>query len=304
MAFRLAMHNWMRPEPIETTLARLARFGYEGIEISGEPAQYDTGQVGELLSKHGLKCWGSVTLMVHGRDLINEDRYVRIGGIQYVKDCLSLAGTLGGQILTVIPSTVGKTAPMSTPDNEWRWAVEGLRECQEHAERVGVRMAIEPLNRFETYFINRHDQALELAAEVGGNCGVCLDFFHMNIEEESWEGALRACGDKLLDVHIADNNRMPPGQGAIDWKHAIHVLQDMGYGGYLTVEFVVPVDRTPRSTRKEIGDAAEAEASEGLIKFLRDHGTGSVPEHYYDRYVQESADHLRSSEKQLESARA
>lgn len=304
MAMKLAMHNWMRPEPIEITLTRLARFGYQGIEISGEPAQYDTGMVRDLLDRNALKCWGSVTLMVNGRDLINEDKYVRIGGIHYVKDCLSLAATLGGEILTVIPSTVGKTAPMSTPENEWNWAVEGLKECQEHAEKVGVRMAIEPLNRFETYFINRHDQALELADAVGGNCGVCLDFFHMNIEEDSWEKALKATGERLVDVHIADNNRMPPGQGAIDWVHAIEVLNGMGYGGYLTVEFVVPVDRTPSSTRKEIGDATEAEASEGLIKFLRDHGTGAVPEHYYDRYVQESADYLRNSEKQLEAARA
>ncbi|MDQ6772075.1 MAG: sugar phosphate isomerase/epimerase [Candidatus Dormibacteraeota bacterium] len=306
MALKLAMHNWMRPEPIETTAARLARSGYQGIEISGEPAQYDAVQVKALLDRHGLRCWGSVTLMTTGRDLISEDHYVRLGSIQYVKDCLSLAASLGGQIVTVIPSTVGKTAPMSTVENEWGWAVEALKECQEHAEKVGVRIAIEPLNRFETYFINRHDQALELAGQVGGNCGVCLDFFHMNIEEEDWERALRdtqATG-KLYDIHIADNNRMPPGQGSIDWAKAVSVVQDMGYDGYLTVEFVVNVDRTPRSTRTEIADATEAEATEGLIKFLRDHGTGTVPEHYYDRYVQESADHLRESEKRLAAPRA
>src|SRR5260370_7564756 len=76
MALKLAMHNWMRPEPIETTLARLARFGYDAIEISGEPATYDAGEVKELLAKHNLKCWGSVTLMVNGRDLIHQDHYV------------------------------------------------------------------------------------------------------------------------------------------------------------------------------------------------------------------------------------
>ncbi len=151
-------------------------------------------------------------------------------------------------------------------------------------------MAIEPLNRFETYFINRADQALELAHQVGGNCGVCLDFFHMNVEEVDSGEALKSCGNRLLDVHIADNNRMPPGQGAIDWKQAIKVLTGMGYDGYLTVEFVVPVDRTPRSQRKEIGDATEAEASAGLVQFLRDHGTGAVPEHLYDQYVRESGE--------------
>lgn len=297
MALKLAMHNWMRPEPIDTTITRLARFGYDGIEISGEPTEYDPGQVKALLDQHRLTCWGSVTLMVKGRDLIHEDKYVRLGSIQYVKDCLTLASKLGGKILTTIPSTVGKTAPMSSPENEWKWAVEGLKECQEHAEEVGVRMAIEPLNRFETYFINRADQALELADQVGGTCGVCLDFFHMNIEEADWAEALRSCGPRLLDVHIADNNRMPPGEGAIDWKQAIKVLTGMGYDGYLTVEFVVPVDRTPRSQRKEIGDATEAEASAGLVQFLRDHGTGAVPEHLYDQYVRESGEYLRGSMK-------
>jgi len=293
MALKLAMHNWMRPEPIDTTIKRLARFGYEALEISGEPAEYDPAQIKPLLDQSRIKCWGSVTLMVKGRDLIHEDKYVRVGSIQYVKDCLTLAGKLGGQILTVIPSTVGKTTPMSSPEKEWKWAVDGLKECQAHAEKTGVRMAIEPLNRFETYFINRADQALELAHQVGGNCGVCLDFFHMNIEEVSWADALTSCGDKLLDVHIADNNRMPPGQGAIDWRQAIKVLTGMGYDGYLTVEFVVPVDRTPRSKRKEIGDAAEAEGSAGLVQFLRDHGTGAVPERLYDEYVRVSSEYLR-----------
>jgi len=306
MALKLAMHNWMRPEPIETTLARLARFGYDGIEISGEPATYDAGEVKELLAKHNLKCWGSVTLMVNGRDLIHEDHYVRLGSIQYAKDCLTLASKLGGKIVTLIPSTVGKTAPMASVEQEWKWAVDGIKECQEHAEKVGVKIAIEPLNRFETYFINRHDQALELAHQVGGNCGVCLDFFHMNIEEDDWVKALKTTGDagKLYDVHVADNNRMPPGEGSIDWKRAVDAVHAAGYSDYLTVEFVVPVDRTPRSTRKEIGDATEADASEGLIKFLRDHGTGAVPEQYYDRYVKDSASHLRASDKQVQPAKA
>ena len=163
MALKVAMHNWMRPEPIETTISRLARAGYDGIEIAGEPAVYDAGQVRSLLEEHGLECWGSVTLMVGGRDLLHEDKYVRIGSIQYVKDTIDLIDALGGKILTVVPSTVGKIVPMASPEEEWGWAVESLKECQSYAEEKGVRIALEPLNRFETYFLNRHDQALALA---------------------------------------------------------------------------------------------------------------------------------------------
>jgi D-psicose/D-tagatose/L-ribulose 3-epimerase len=293
MALKVAMHNWMRPEPIETTITRLARAGYDAIEIGSEPATTDVDEVRSLLEEHDLRLWGAVTLMVGGRDLLHEDKYVRVGSVQYVKDTIDMISTLGGEVLTVVPSTVGKIVPMASPEDEWDWAVESLKECQAHAEERNVRLALEPLNRFETYFINRHDQALALAEDVGGNCGVCLDIFHMNIEEADWAEAIRTVGDKLYAVHVADNNRMPCGQGAIDWGAFIGTLEEVGYDEFLTVEFVVTVDRSRISTRKEIGDASEAEASVGLEQFLRDHGTGAVPDELYDRYVKDSIDELR-----------
>src|ERR671915_1023288 len=290
---KFAMHNWMRQEPIETTIERLGRCGYDGIEISGEPSVWDTDAVKRLLDQHGLECWGAVTLMTGGRDLLHEDAYVRRGSIEYVKDILTQISAWGGRILTVVPSTVGKVVPMGSPEDEWKWAVESLKECQAHAEKQGVRLGLEPLNRFETYFLNRCDQALALAEDVGGDCGVCLDIFHMNIEEADWAAAIQAAGDKLVDFHVADNNRMPPGQGAIDWELIVRTLGEVGYDAYLTVEFVATVDRRRISQRREIGDASEAEASVGLEQFLRDHGTGAVPESLYDQYVQESVDCLR-----------
>jgi len=172
------MHNWMRQEPIESTIERLGRSGYDAIEISGEPTVWDTGEVAGLFEKHGVGCWGSVTLMTGGRDLLHEDPYVRRGSIEYVKDTMSQIAEWGGKILTVVPSTVGKVTPMASPEEEWTWAVESLKECQEHAEQVGVRIGLEPLNRFETYFLNRADQALALAEDVGGNCGVCRHVPH------------------------------------------------------------------------------------------------------------------------------
>src|SRR4051794_3708655 len=130
----VSMHNWMRPEPIERTIARLGRLGYDGIEISGEPALYDVKTVRGLLAEHGLECWGSVTLMTGGRDLLHEDRYVRQGSVSYVKDCMTLVSRLGGKILSVVPSTVGKVVPMASAAEEWSWCVQALRECQAHAE--------------------------------------------------------------------------------------------------------------------------------------------------------------------------
>jgi sugar phosphate isomerase/epimerase len=290
MSMKVSMHNWMRPEPIERTIERLARLGYDGLEISGEPQGYDAGQVRALLDQHGLECWGAVTLMMGGRDLLHEDPYVRLGSVQYVKDCLSFVAALGGRIVTVVPSTVGKIVPMASPEDEWRWAVEGLKECQAHAEEVGVRIGLEPLNRFETYFLNRCEQALALADAVGGDCGVALDTFHMNIEESDLLEAIRAAGDRLVDFHVADNNRMPPGFGALDWDAIARELQGIGYDGHLTVEFVPALDRAA-----QIGDASEAGGGAGIEKFLRDHATGAVPEALYERYTADSIERLRAA---------
>jgi D-psicose/D-tagatose/L-ribulose 3-epimerase len=295
VAIKVSMHNWMRPEPIERTIERLARMGYDGIEISGEPQGYDPDLVRGLLEDNGLECWGAVTLMMGARDLVHEDPYARAASVAYVKDCLTFVSRLGGKIVTVVPSTVGKTVPMGSPADEWRWCVDALKECQAHAETVGVRIGLEPLNRFETYFLNRCDQALALADAVGGDCGVALDAFHMNIEESDLLAAIRAAGDRLVDFHVADNNRMPPGHGALDWNAIVAELIRIGYEGHLTVEFVASVDRSAISERQEIGDASEAGGGAAVEKFLRDHSTGAIPEDYYDRYAQESIDHLRAA---------
>jgi D-psicose/D-tagatose/L-ribulose 3-epimerase len=295
MSIKVSMHNWMRPEPIERTVARLGRLGYDGLEISGEPAIYDVAHVRGLREEHGVECWGGVTLMTGGRDLLHEDRYVRLGSVAYVKDCLTLVAELGGRILTVVPSTVGKVVPMASAADEWRWCVESLRACQAHAETVGVRIGLEPLNRFETYFLNRGEQALALADEVGGDCGVALDMFHMNVEEPDWAAAVRAAGDRLVDFHVADNTRMPPGHGAVDWEAVVRELAGIGYEGHLTVEFVASTDRTPISERTDIGDVSESGATPGMAQFLRDHSTGAVPEERYAAYARESLDHLRAA---------
>lgn len=278
---KLGMHNWMRTEGIEMTLKRLARFGFQGLEIVGEPMRYDVGQVHALLQQYNIECWGAATFMTPGRDLIHEDAYVRYGTVKYMKDCVDLAAGLEGQILCIVPSTMGKVVPMASFREEWRWAVEGLREVAYYAGEKGIRPGIEPLNRFETNFINRHDQAILLAQEVGLNMGVVLDSFHLNIEEADPIVAIKQTTSYLIDFHVADNNGYPPGRGAINWQAHMNALREIGYYGYLTGEFVVPIDRTPAAlAEQEIEDAVEQ-------------GTNVLSERYYDLLVRQTGDFLR-----------
>lgn len=288
-----SMHNWMRPEPIETTLERLHRFGYDSIEISGEPTRYDTDEVRSLMEKYEIACWGTVTLMTEGRDLIHPDKYVRVGTIAYMKDCIRMARALGGQMFCIVPSTVGKLKPLASRAEEWKWAVEGLKEVAAFAADHGIVPGIEPLNRFETYLINRHDQALRLAEEVGNGLRVVLDCFHINIEEVDPMQAIRNVGGNLLDFHVADNNRKPAGQGKYNWAEVIDTLKSINYQGHLTAEFVLPIDHTPLAQSREAGQG-EMEFTESDLKFIEGRGSGLITAAEYDQAVETNIKHLKT----------
>ena len=204
---QIAMATWMRIEPIETVIRRMARLGYDSIEISGEPELVDAKEVSKLLKENDLECWGGVSIMVEGRDLIHPEESVRASTIRYLKDCVTMLKELDSSIFTIVPAQVGKTKPTSTAEQEWAWAIEGLREVYVHSEREGIALALEPINRFETYFLNRHDQALLLAEAVGPNCGVCLDCFHLNIELRLVLGRDEFLADERRDHKAAGKNR-------------------------------------------------------------------------------------------------
>jgi sugar phosphate isomerase/epimerase len=287
------MHNWMRVEPLDRTCERLAQCGYESIEIMGEPEQYaDRAAVRATLEKHGIRCWGSVTLMLEDRDLLHPDDAKRAASVRYVRDCVDLVADLGGQEITIVPGLVGKTKPTAPAEQEWEWAVSGLREIYEHAGPKRVRMALEPLNRFETYFLNRGAQAVALAEEVGEDCGVCLDCFHINIEEADPLAAIRDAGGRLADFHIADSNRMAAGMGHMDWPAIVDQVRSVGYDGALTVEFVPSIDRTPINPYPDALETEEVEISEGLAQFIEDHGSDVVNDKFYTWLVQSTADTL------------
>lgn len=288
----LSMHNWMRAEPIEVTIARLAKYGYESIEISGEPEIYNTKHVRALLKDHGIRCWGSVTLMLGQRNLVAKDQAQREMSVQYVKDCITMVKELDGHEITIVPGTVGKINSEGTPEEEWQWAVDSLKECYDHAKKSGVMVAIEPINRFETYFCYRASQALALAEAVADDCGVCLDAFHLNIEEVDPYESIRQAKGRLVDFHVADTNRFACGQGHWDWLKLVGTLKTIGYDGALTVEFVAPVDRTPANPYPDAIERNPVDISPEQRKFIEDHGSSLLTEEFYSWQVKVCADTL------------
>lgn len=289
----IATHNWMRPESIKRTIQRMRQVGVDAIEISGEPDQYNPREVRALLKENGRTCWGSVTLTLGERNLAAKSSAQREKTVEYMKRVVTLAKELDGRIVTVVPVTVGKVVADGTPQQEWQWVVEGLKEVYAHSEKAGIQLAIEPLNRFETYLINRGDQAQALADAVGPNCGVCLDLFHMNIEESDILGAFRKAKGRIVDVHIADNNRFAPGMGTLDFPAIVETIRGTGYEGALTLEFVATVDRTPASPYGNQVETNPVDVSPEQMQFIIDHGSNLLSDAFYTGLFERSVQVLR-----------
>ncbi|KAA2218946.1 sugar phosphate isomerase/epimerase family protein [Maribacter flavus] len=288
----LAIHNWMRAESLEHTLGRIAKLGYTRLEIQGTPENYDAKKIKPVMDDHGIQCWGSVTLMLEERNLLAKDPAQRKMSVQYVKDVAKMVYDLGGSVISLVPATVGKIIPDATPEQEWEWAVKGVKEIYAYTEDLGLKIGIEPINRFETYFINRGGQALALAEAVGPNCGVCLDTFHMNIEEVDMFETMKKVGDRLVNFHVADNNRMAPGMGHLDWARIIRTLNEINYDQVLSVEFCAPLDRTPANPFPNSIDTDPEGLTAEQKKFLEDHGSSAVTDEFYTMLTKKSMETL------------
>jgi sugar phosphate isomerase/epimerase len=187
----------------------------------------------------------------------------RRDAIEQLRSQLSVIAELGGAgVLT--PASWGMfslrlppfTPPRQPPDDR-KVLLEALLELAGHAAREGVWLAVEPINRYEDYMVNRLDQAVSLAEEVERELGldsvrVCADLFHMNIEEDDLAAAILAAGPRIAHVHVDDSNRLQPGSGHIDFAAVLDALRAVGYDDWLTFECQLrgaPEQALPASTR-------------------------------------------------------
>jgi sugar phosphate isomerase/epimerase len=251
--------------PLDATLGRIAAAGYDGVEIPGEPDLFDPADVRRLLARHGLRPLGlTASCMVPAtrRDLAHPDPAVRADAVGYVLDCLRLAAEIGAPLAQMLPSGETRLAPIGTRADEWAWSVTAMQDAAREAERLGVKISIEPLNRYEAYLVTNADEALAYVAAVGSPCvGMTLDLFHAHLEEPDIRKAILKAGPHLLHVHIADTNRQGLGRGHLDVAACLHTLQTIGYAGAVVLE-VMPPGPNPFQSIK---DAQSVEVLDGYI---------------------------------------
>lgn len=226
-------------EPIVEGIARVARAGYDGVEIVGEPAQTDIPSVKAALEANGVVASSIVSIYTPERDIVSSTAAVRRAARDYVKGNIDFARDLGADIVTFTPTACMKIVAEASIDQEWDWAVEAATELAEYAGQAGVKLVLEPWNRYETYLINRTDQAVRFIDQVGSeHLGYMADTFHMSLEERDISESIRAAGPRLSHVHLADSNRAAPGYGHTDFEPIVQAIADTGYTGWISYELL------------------------------------------------------------------
>lgn len=220
---------------------RSAEIGFSGVELAiRDPLVIDTSFITKTLDELNLELCAIGTGQAWGEDglsFTHVDKDKRKEAVESVKSHLPLAQKTGAVVIIGLLRGVLQEHTAISFEKAQELMYECFSECCEGASKAGVRIAFEPINRYETSFINRTDEGLELIEKVGGdNLGLLLDTFHMNIEEPIMEKSLRDAGDKIFHVHYADSNRLYPGQGHIDFGSIVYTLKDIGYKDYLAGE--------------------------------------------------------------------
>lgn len=216
----------------------LVAAGVDGIEAPCfDPAGFDLDGFRGALQQHGLAAT-LCSVNPAGANPISDNAVERAAALDHWLAVIALAGEAGAEILAgPTYSPVGHLPGRRRTDDEWARAVEFHQQLGPALDQAGVELAVEPLNRFETYFLNTAADAVRLVEHVAHpRVGILLDTFHANIEEKSLEAAFRACGRHLKHVHTCENDRGIPGSGHVDWSIVLRAIQETGYDDWLTIE--------------------------------------------------------------------
>jgi D-psicose/D-tagatose/L-ribulose 3-epimerase len=255
-------------------LEKLKSMGFDGVEIPIFNLDIDYTTWGKRLDDLGLRRT-AVTVRTNDDNPISPDAAVRQKGVELNKKTLDCCAAAGAEtIVGPFHSALGHFTGAGRTENEWNWGLDSMRATAEYAAQVGVMLGVEPLNRFEVYFLNSQADAAEFCRQVNHpHCRMMYDTFHSNIEEKNIAKAFDAIKDMVCHIHISENDRSTPGAGNIRWDENFDAIKSIGYDGWLVIEaFGLALPELAAATRiwRRMFDSELQLAEEGL-KFMKSH---------------------------------
>ncbi|MFT3746786.1 MAG: sugar phosphate isomerase/epimerase [Agriterribacter sp.] len=251
------------------------KWGFDAVEIALEDASHiDAKIVKKALDDNGLVC-GSICAAMGGDRDFRGSASDQEGAKKYLEGIIDVMPDLGCSFLIgPLYSAVGR-ADFETPENykkQWDLVVKHLNSLANYAQKANVTLCLEPLNRFETDFINTCDQVLKLANDIDhASVGVHLDTFHMNIEEKNQAKAILKAGSKLKHFHACGTDRGTPGNDSLNWTEIFNALKQIGYDNNIVIESFTPdvkIIAKAASIWRNMEPSQQSIAEEG-VKFLK-----------------------------------
>ena len=239
-------------DEIRPILDDIKAIGFDAVELPVFELDVDKyARWSKYLDEAGLARTG-VTVRGGADNPMSADPAVRKKGIANNKlalDCCQAAGCEA--LVGPYHSGLGEFSGKGPTVDEWRWAVESMREVAEYAEEAGVMLGLEYLNRFECYLLNTAADGARFCRDVNHpNCKMMYDTFHAHIEEKNIPNAIRALKDCLVHVHISENDRSTPGQGNVRWPENFDTLKEIGYDNLMVIEaFGLALERLVPATK-------------------------------------------------------
>jgi len=252
-------------------IARAKELGFSVFDVFiSDPESFPTQQVKQAAAETGMPVVTTTTLN-DKTNIISPDPAVRANGVKSLKTLVDINVELGSPILGGVNyASWGYLTRKPRTQQEWDWSVECMREAATYAKEQGdLTIVVEPVNRFETHFLNIAEDAVRYCKDVGtGNMKVHLDSFHMIREESSFTQAVNQCGKEYLGyIHVCESNRGIPGTALVPWKEFFSAVQAIGYDGYLTIESFDPGFEELSANCaiwRKLADSGEQLAIEGL----------------------------------------
>lgn len=252
---KYGINNWIyNDEPLDITYARLSKFGYDAVELKGEISLYSVDEIKRLNAKYGMQVSSILSWCIWGlpgRDMSNPDPAEREAALEYGSNVIRFASEVGAPIVLLLPFPANRTFPVGNPktpsewqaasQQEWYHATNSVKKAAVIAQEFGIVLAVEPINRYETYQLTTIDEVVRFLEDVGmDNVKINLDTFHMNIDERDLPDAIRKAGSQLVHLHCADSNREAPGRGHTDFYKIVKALKEINFSGTIVFEPVPP----------------------------------------------------------------
>jgi D-psicose/D-tagatose/L-ribulose 3-epimerase len=252
LKYAITLSSFCHIEPIERTLERLQGQGYDAVEMFGEPQKMGMKKLRDIFDSFNFHVcgitgmWGSISEDSWKRRILSADRSITKHTEEYVRDCIKMCQSVGGNEMNICLFADSDTATFDRNHRSLsgdkkeaviQKAIPLLNTLSRFAKDYGVHILVEPLNRYNTPFCSSAKDAFVIANKVNhDNFGLLLDTFHMNIEEDSLEDTILKSRKLLRHMHLADNNRKMPGYAHINFQSIMRSLFGIGYNGYASFE--------------------------------------------------------------------